>query len=207
MEEKRMTARRYTRPLAIAALLGVLAASNVVPTHAATPVPDGPTHAASYRYGQLGPPVPPTRAQLADHAQRLAAYQAEVAQVARASGRVRPDGDPGYYGGFSGSVSVTPSLELGQSKYFNYSGVVSSLTVDSNWTNNLPTIDQMGAYEHVNQYIPGTRFSDMIGPINQCGNTGGFYIIQTATSQGQFNNFIGSDIYNSGAQLITDIRT
>jgi hypothetical protein len=65
----------------------------------------------------------------------------------------------------------------------------------------------MGSYEHVNQYIPGTRFSDMIGPINQYGHTGGFYVIQTATSQGQFNNFIGSDIYLDRHPLITDIRT
>ncbi len=90
--------------------------------------------------------------------------------------------------------------------YRNYCGPGASQVLISNWTGNVPGIDTLASQEYTNP-ASGTFLSNMVGPLNSDAGTGGFYVNQVAGSQGTFNSWVGSDIYNAHRPLITAIQT
>ncbi len=203
-----MAIQHHARSLTVAALIGLLAVSNALPTRAATAPPLTPTPATPEGLGATGiggtldPFVPPaTPAQLADHAHRLDVYKASLVQRG-----INPDGDPGNYGGQQGSVVVVAWSEPNDYAHRNYCGPGSSQVTISNWNpNGVPGIDQLGSEESTDPN-GGTLLGNMVGPINNHGNTNSYYNNQVAGSQGTFNDWVGADI-GFGHPLITAIQT
>lgn len=91
--------------------------------------------------------------------------------------------------------------------YDYYCGPGASQVMISNWTNNVPSLDTLGAQELTNQGHTGTYLTDMVGPINSDANTHSFYIVGEASSQAAFNNWVAGDLYYSGRPAITALMT
>jgi hypothetical protein len=100
----------------------------------------------------LDPVIPPaTHAQLVDHARRIDAYKAALAQNG-----ISPNGDPGNYGGSQGSAYVVAYAEPNTDAYRYYCGPGASQVVISSWNINVPSIDALASQEHTNP-TPPTR--------------------------------------------------
>lgn len=215
------------RTVLVTALLcaGLLAGATTrsVGAQAPNPPPLGLVDINSLTAGGVSDPVIdlPGQQQLAEHVQRLAAWRSQAGatiaptlRLHKGSRYFRTMNVPGNYNGISSNVGTALEPEPNYSPYAYYCGPGASRVVISNWTTNVPGIDTIATEEHTHatnytdsygSYI-GTQLSYMAGPINNHVGSS-FYINAAASSQGAFDNYVGSDTYTSGRPMITALKT